>query len=67
MSECNGCIHLPICSSREEKCQHYQSKADVFREIMEDVGCDVIEDCWHCPFAKEGYCLIENKISEMEE
>lgn len=42
------------------------TKADIFREIMEDVGCNMIEDCWHCPFAKEGYCLVEEKLAEME-
>lgn len=37
MIKCNGCIHLPICSSREEKCQHYQSKSDIRREFAEKV------------------------------
>lgn len=34
MIKCNGCVHLIICSSREEKCQHYQSEADICREFI---------------------------------
>lgn len=37
MTKYYGCIHLPICSSREEKCRHYQTKADICTEFIQRV------------------------------
>lgn len=63
MIKCNGCIHFCICSSREVKCKHYESKADICREFAEKV----VERYNAEEEYKKDYPLIMTKLlAEME-
>lgn len=61
MTKCNGCIHLPICSSREEKCQYYQSKADICRGLVKKAETKIMEIL--DPIRKESWNITMDKPS----